>query len=191
MSHSKGKLTIIFAKGKKRIIAKAPLDGKRRIVLIINNQFTNAPNTTQIASGAGRNSAAGNNAAIDSSNTQQQQSVGADGKAKNLGMRGKQSQPDKKHKKHLDEEVVIVINNQVVKRKNRGTTASATQVASGSGKDSTGGTNSAIGSSNTKQQHAVGGSRGSRAINKGMNSKQKEFRKKRRRASRKKGLYRH
>lgn len=34
--------------------------------------------------------------------------------------------------------------------------AGATQVASGAGKDSTGGTNAAIESSNTKQQHAVG-----------------------------------
>lgn len=185
MSNSKGKLTIIFEKGRKRLIAKAPLDGKRRIVLIINNQFTNAPNTTQIASGAGKNSAAGNNAAIDSSNTQQQQSVGASGRAKNLGLKGKQSQPDKKRKKDWEEEVVIVINNQTVRRSTRNTTASATQVASGSGKDSTSGTNSAIGSANTKQQHAVGGSKGARAVNKGMNSRQKEKgRRKRRRHTR-------
>ncbi|HEU5138654.1 MAG TPA: hypothetical protein VFT51_01680, partial [Bacillales bacterium] len=53
-----------------------------------------------------------------------------------------------------------------------------TQVASGSGSDSTGGTNASIESSNTKQQHAVGG--GGRAINKGEIGKQIEKGKSRR-----------
>lgn len=42
------------------------------------------------------------------------------------------------------------------------------------GTDSAGGTNAAIESSNSKQQHAVGGSKTGRAVNKGMNSKQIE-----------------
>ncbi|WP_422392269.1 hypothetical protein [Niallia oryzisoli] len=134
-----------------------PLVDKEKIVIVINNQFTSAPNTTQIASGAGRNSAAGNNAAIDSSNTEQQQSVGAKGQASNTGMSGDQIEPHNKEKDHSqhDEEIVIVINNQV----NTTSTeqAGATQVASGSGDDSAAGTNAAIESSNTKQQHAVGG----------------------------------
>lgn len=65
--------------------------------------------------------------------------------------------------------IVIIINNQINKGEKQ---SSATQIASGSGIDSTGGTNSAIGSSNTKQQHAVGG--GGRAINKGENGDQEE-----------------
>jgi hypothetical protein len=179
MANVNEKLTVIFEKDGKRTIAKSPVSGKRKIVIIINNQFTNAPNTTQIASGAGRSSAAGNNAAIDSSNTRQQQSVGAGGKAKNRGMKGKQSQPHNMHGKWSDEkEVVLVINNQVVADTslNEGDTiAAATQVASGGGIFSTGGTNSAIESSNTKQQHGVGGGKGARALNKGMNGKQKEI----------------
>jgi hypothetical protein len=144
-------------------------------VVVINNQFTNAPNTTQIASGAGGNSAAGNNAAIDSSNTLQQQSVGAKGRARNLGMKGHQSEPHDKHGKLTDnEEITIVINNQI--NRTGKNTSSATQVASGGGTDSTGGTNAAIQSSNTKQQHAVGGDKSGRALNKGMNNKQKETR---------------
>jgi hypothetical protein len=134
-----------------------------------------APNTTQIASGAGGNSAAGNNAAIDSSNTLQQQSVGAKGRARNLGMKGHQSEPHDKHGKLTDnEEITIVINNQI--NRTGKNTSSATQVASGGGTDSTGGTNAAIQSSNTKQQHAVGGDKSGRALNKGMNNKQKETR---------------
>lgn len=179
MANLNEKLTVIFEKDGKKTIAKSPISGKRKIVVIINNQFTNLPNTTQIASGAGRSSAAGNNAAIDSSNTRQQQSVGAGGKAKNLGMKGKQSQPQKKHGKWpAEEEVVIVINNQVaadISGDQADTEAAATQVASGSGLYSTSGTNSAIESSNTKQQHGVGGGKGARAINKGQNGKQKEI----------------
>jgi hypothetical protein len=75
-------ITVMIETNGKRITTKARTTRNSRIVLIINNQFTNAPNTTQIASGAGRNSAAGSNASIDSTNTQQQQSVGAGGKAK-------------------------------------------------------------------------------------------------------------
>jgi hypothetical protein len=140
--------------GKDHIIESIVSD-HRKIVVIINNQFTSAPNTTQIASGAGRNSAAGNNAALDSSNSEQQQSVGAQGTARNTGIEGTQTEPHTKHDKcHDDKELVIVINNQI----NTGQEQSAaTQVGSGAGKDSTAGTNAAIESSNTKQQHAVGG----------------------------------
>jgi hypothetical protein len=140
--------------GKDHIIESIVSD-HRKIVVIINNQFTSAPNTTQIASGAGRNSAAGNNAALDSSNSEQQQSVGAQGTARNTGIEGTQTEPHTKHDKcHDDKELVIVINNQI----NTGLEQSAaTQVGSGAGKYSTAGTNAAIESSNTKQQHAVGG----------------------------------
>jgi hypothetical protein len=82
MTNINEKITVIVKKNGKRTITKSPLSGKSKIVVVINNQFTNAPNTTQIASGAGRSSAAGSNAAIASSNTRQQQSVGAGGKAK-------------------------------------------------------------------------------------------------------------
>jgi hypothetical protein len=64
----------------------------------------------------------------------------------------------------------MLINNQVVKSKMR-TISAASQVASGSGKDSTGGTNSVIASSNNKQQFALGGGPGARGVNKGMNGK--------------------
>ncbi|MEH7305640.1 hypothetical protein [Neobacillus drentensis] len=151
-----------------------PLSDKRKVVIIINNQFTSAPNTTQIASGAGRNSAAGNNAALDSSNTEQQQSVGAKGQASNTGMGGDQLQPHKENGEHLepDVEFVIVINNQI----NATSTeqAGATQVASGGGDDSAAGTNSAIASSNTKQQHAVGGDESGSADNSGEDGNQTE-----------------
>ncbi|WP_256218440.1 hypothetical protein [Bacillus sp. MUM 116] len=147
---------------------------KGKIVIVINNQFTSAPNTTQIASGAGRNSAAGNNAALDSSNTEQQQGVGAKGRARNSGMSGEQIEPHQKKHEHSqhDEEIVIVINNQV----NQTSTeqAGATQVASGSGDDSASGTNAAIASSNTKQQQAVGGDESGTAENSGEDSDQKE-----------------
>jgi hypothetical protein len=148
-------LRIIKENGKE--VTVGPIADKQKIVIVINNQFTSAPNTTQIASGAGRNSAAGNNAAIDSSNTEQQQGVGADGRASNTGMGGDQVErhPTEKEHSENDEELVVVINNQL----NTTTTeqASATQVASGGGDDSAAGTNAAIESSNTKQQHAVGG----------------------------------
>lgn len=75
------------------------LADKRKIVIVINNQITFAPNTTQIASGAGQNSAAGSNAAIDSSNTRQQETVGAGGEAINKGISGDQIEPHKMKKK--------------------------------------------------------------------------------------------
>ncbi|MGK5508738.1 hypothetical protein [Brevibacillus formosus] len=74
----------------KRMVVKTFLRETSRVVVVLNTQFTNAPNTTQIASGAGRSSAAGNDAAIDSANTLQQQSVGAGGIARNRGMNNRQ-----------------------------------------------------------------------------------------------------
>ncbi|BAH42628.1 hypothetical protein QIH01_11490 [Brevibacillus brevis] len=176
MSRRKDKLTVIYQKGKKRMVVKTFLRETSRVVVVLNTQFTNAPNTTQIASGAGRSGAAGNDAAIDSSNTLQQQSVGAGGIARNRGMAGKQSEYHGHHKgkKKNGKEAIVVINDQVVKLARRLRNASATQVAGGGGTYSTGGTNAAIESSNTKQQHAVGGGPGSRASNRGMNNRQKE-----------------
>jgi len=180
MAYTNEKITVIVEKKGKRTVTKSPLSGKSKIVIVINNQFTNAPNTTQIASGAGRSSAAGSNAAIASSNTRQQQSVGAGGKAKNLGIKGKRYEPHIKHgKRDNAKEVVIVINNQVAKRSKRIPISSATQVASGSGTYSTSGTNSAIESANTKQQHAVGGGPGSRAINKLIKGRRKSMKRSR------------
>ncbi|WP_212951444.1 hypothetical protein [Paenibacillus cookii] len=63
-------------------------------------------------------------------------------------------------------EAVFVINHQVAKLPRRSRTSSATQLASGAGKFSTGGTNAAIESPYTKQQQAVGGRKGGRAVNK-------------------------
>lgn len=163
--------------GKKTKVER-PVDEKMKIVVVINNQFTNAPNTTQIASGAGRSSAAGNNAALDSSNTEQQESVGAEGTAKNEGMEGKQLEPHEKDKQCCDDnEIVIVLNNQIHLTHEKSETesaSSATQVASGGGTYSASGTNSAIESSNTKQQFSVGGAEGSLAFNSGMDSNQIE-----------------
>lgn len=62
MANINEKITVIVEKTGKRTITKSPLSGKLKAVVIINNQFTNAPNTTQIESGAGRSSAAGSNA---------------------------------------------------------------------------------------------------------------------------------
>ncbi|MET3292966.1 UNVERIFIED_CONTAM: hypothetical protein ABID98_005663 [Brevibacillus sp. OAP136] len=175
MDKAKQHVTVIYHDGKKQTVVSSPAPKNGRIVVIINNQYTNAPNTTQIASGAGKSSAAGNNAAIEASNTVQQQSVGAQGKARNVGLNGKQSQPQTKSTRLPNKnDLVIVMNNQTVKRANRSTASSATQVASGAGRLSAGGTNAAIDSANTKQQHAVGGSKGARAINRGGNSRQKE-----------------
>ena len=175
MDNVNEKITITIDQDGARTITESPFTGKTRIVIVINNQFSNAPNTTQIASGAGRSSAAGSNAAIDSSNTKQQQSVGAGGEAQNSGMSGTQTEPHEKHGQHEEDEIVVVINNQIVKRGRRGGTASAaTQVASGGGTYSAGGTNAAIESSNTEQQHAVGGGESARAINEGMNGNQEE-----------------
>lgn len=158
-----------------RTVTEYDVNGKLKVTVVINNQFTNAPNTTQIASGAGRSSTAGNNAAIDSSNTEQQQSVGGQGKARNEGMKGEQLQPQDKHASHHDsDEIVFVINNQL--HYSGETDAAATQVASGGGVYSAAGTNAAVESTNTKQQHAVGGDETGRASNTGMNNKQIEKR---------------
>ena len=158
-----------------RTVTEYDVNGKLKLTVVINNQFTNAPNTTQLASGAGRSSTAGNNAAIDSSNTEQQQSVGGQGQAKNEGMKGEQFQPQDKHAGYHDnDEIVFVINNQI--HCSGETDAAATQVASGGGVYSAAGTNAAVESTNTKQQHAVGGDETGRALNKGMNNKQIEKR---------------
>lgn len=155
------RLTIIIEKGKKRIITQSPIHGIDRLVFVINHQFTNAPNTTQLASGAGRSSAAGSNAAIKSPHSQQQQSVGAGGKAKNKLLKGaKGTFHDRRNLSEIrrkGKEIIVVINDQIVKLPKHAKNASATQVASGAGKYSTSGTNSAIESPGTKQQHAVGG----------------------------------
>lgn len=172
----KDHLTITVEKGKQRFSVTSPLGGVGRFVFVVNDQFTNAPNTTQIASGAGKSGAAGNNAAIQSPHTYQQQSVGAGGIAKNLGLKDPKDHPVSKHHpkhhakhgkfKHHQKEVVFVINKQIVKLPRGSRNASATQIASGAGKYSTGGTNSAIESRGTRQQHAVGGGSGSKTINK-------------------------
>ncbi|MEC0253846.1 hypothetical protein [Paenibacillus lautus] len=174
-------LTITVEKGQQRFSVTSPLGGVGRFVFVVNDQFTNAPNTTQIASGAGKSSAAGNNAAIKSPHTYQQQSVGAGGIAKNLGLKDPKDQDHfskhhskhGKHRKH-QKEVVFVINKQVVKLPKGSKNASATQIASGAGKYSTGGTNSAIESRGTRQQHAVGGGSGSKAINKDIQHKDRK-----------------
>lgn len=88
MAKQKDRITVIIQKGKQRIVTRTPLAGISRLVFVINNQYTNAANTTQIASGAGRSSAAGSNAAIASPYTRQQESVGAGGTAANIGSRG-------------------------------------------------------------------------------------------------------
>lgn len=173
MSNANDKVTVIVEKDGEKTTVESPIPAPPfKLVVIINNQFTDAPNTTQIASGAGLNSAAGSNAAIDSSNTLQQQSVGAAGEADNSGMNGEQEEPHQKAcEGAVDRDVVIVINNQINKAKAE---SAATQVASGGGIDSASGTNSVIGSSNSKQQHAVGGSEGASASNTGMDDSQRE-----------------
>jgi hypothetical protein len=159
-----GNVTVtVKAKGMRTQIRR-PLRRGLKIILIVNNQFTDAANTTQIASGAGRSSATGSNAAIASSNTEQQQSVGAGGTASNTGMEGTQSEPHRKrgkrrgHRKHAchpkhrgsrhrkKEDIVIVLNNQVHET-NGDSVSAATQLASGGGDYSAGGTNAAIESS--------------------------------------------
>jgi len=163
------RLTVIVEKRGKRIITRTPLHGVDRLVFVVNHQFTNAPNTTQLASGAGGSSAAGSNAAIKSPHTQQQQSVGAGGTAKNIWApekhnkmhRGSWVHSKYGHRHHAHrahrKEVIIVLNDQIVKLPKNAANASATQVASGAGRYSTSGTNSAIESPGTRQQHAVGG----------------------------------
>lgn len=88
MSSRKDQLMVILKKGKQRLIAKTPLPGVSRVIVVVNRQYTNAPSTTQIASGAGHSSAAGSNAAIRSPYVRQQQSVGAGGKAFNKDGKG-------------------------------------------------------------------------------------------------------
>ncbi|MEK6994140.1 hypothetical protein NST08_28240 [Paenibacillus sp. FSL K6-1566] len=172
----KDQLTITVEKGSHRYSLTSPLGGIDRFTVVVNDQFTNAPNTTQIASGAGKSSAAGSNAAIRSPHAYQQESVGAGGIAKNLGLKNPLHhgvRPDGKHpksKKH-QKEVVFVINKQVVRLPRSSRNASATQIASGAGGFSTGGTNSAIESRGTRQQHAVGGGSGSKAINRDVRRK--------------------
>nr|WP_274648794.1 hypothetical protein [Paenibacillus humicola] len=193
-----GHVTVtVRAKGIRTRIRR-PLRKGLKIILIVNNQFTDAANSTQIASGAGKSSASGSNAAIASSNTGQQHSVGAGGTASNTGMEGTQSKHKgrgkrrrRKHRSRLrhssrhkhsgrskrggrrsrkKEDLVIVLNNKV--HEANGDTTAATQLASG-GKDySAGGTNAAIESSNTKQQQGVGGGPGAQATNSGLNSDQ-------------------
>lgn len=168
MAYKRDRIVVIIQKGKRRIITRTPLHGVNRLVFVINNQYTNAPNTTQIASGAGRSSASGNNAAIASPYTRQQQSVGAGGDATNLGGGGyKRGKAKPLLLYPYRKEVVVVINTQTVKLPKRSQNASATQVASGGGTFSTGGTNSAIESPGTRQQQAVGGGSGGHATNKG------------------------
>ncbi|CAM4203187.1 hypothetical protein PAPH110629_00270 [Paenibacillus phoenicis] len=81
---------------------------------------------------------------------------------------------------HRGKEVVIVVNDQVVKLPRGQQSAAATQVASGGGRYSTGGTNSAISSPGTRQQHAVGGGSGSVAANKYGRGRHKKHGRKRR-----------
>ncbi|MFC3799047.1 hypothetical protein [Cohnella sp. GCM10012308] len=164
------RITVIIQKGKRRIVTKAPLSQLDRLVFVINRQFTNAPNTTQIASGAGHSGAAGSNAAIKSPYTRQQQSVGAEGTAvnkdgrKNGRHRGPLYPQSHLRTERRGKEVVVVINEQIVKLAKRLQNASATQIASGAGTYSAGGTNAAIESRGTRQQHAVGAD--GKAINK-------------------------
>ncbi|MCR8842403.1 hypothetical protein NQ117_01780 [Paenibacillus sp. SC116] len=169
------RLTIIIEKGKKRIVTRTPLAGVDRLVFVVNHQFTNAPNTTQIASGAGRSGAAGNNAAIKSPYTQQQQSVGAGGIATNKWLKSAHHKLNRRNNwgksRRPYKEIVVVLNDQIVKLPANAPNASATQIASGAGKYSTSGTNSAIESTGTKQQHAVGG--GGTARNKWVNKRRK------------------
>lgn len=87
MAKQKDRITVIIQKGKQRIVTRTPLAGISRLVFVINNQYTNAANTTQIASGAGRSSAAGSNAAIASPYTRQQESVGAGGRRRTQAAR--------------------------------------------------------------------------------------------------------
>ncbi|AIQ32952.1 hypothetical protein P40081_36240 [Paenibacillus sp. FSL P4-0081] len=177
MAKQKDRITVIIQKGKQRIVTRTPLAGISRLVFVINNQYTNAANTTQIASGAGRSSAAGSNAAIASPYTRQQESVGAGGTAANIGSRGSKGnkgckgQRGRRHHAPLihphgwGKEIVIVVNNQTVKLPGGSRSSSATQVGSGSGTYSSGGTNAAIESPGSKQQQAVGGGAGGLASN--------------------------
>lgn len=185
MSQGNDTIKVTVEKNGEAIATESPSGKEFKIVVVINNQFTNAPNTTQIASGAGESSAAGNNAAIDSSNTLQQQSVGAQGTAENSGQSGTQTEPHVTQESGTHaKEIVVVINNQKNRvgnsqpqtepRPEPQPSSSATQVASGGGADSAAGTNAAVESSNTKQQHAVGGAEGATGTNTGQDADQTE-----------------
>ena len=170
MSRRKNSFEIILRIGNRRLAAKVPLRSVGRLVFIVNRQFTNSPNTTQIASGAGHSGAAGSNAAIRSPRTRQQQSVGSAGTARNLDAGGDFNRrgsgaraADRRRNRRNGKEIIVVINEQIAKMPNRGMNASATQVASGAGAFGASGTNAAIGSPGTRQQHAVGG--GGTAVN--------------------------
>jgi hypothetical protein len=182
MARQQDRFAITIQLGNKRMVAKAPLKSIQRLVFIFNRQFTNAPNTTQIASGAGHSGAAGSNAAIRSPRTRQQQSIGSGGTARNVDGSGKaafrrlraQTGSRPRHRRR-GKEVVVVINEQIVKMPPRSRNASATQVASGAGTFGAGGTNAAISSPGTRQQHAVGG--GGTAINKWLRKRKPNKRK--------------
>lgn len=171
MRYGREELVVVIKKPGSKIVSRIPLRGMDRVVFVYNRQFTNAPNTTQIASGAGRSGAAGSNAAIGSANTWQQESVGAGGKAFNKGgalpwRSARQRRHGGKSRAVREKEAVIVLNEQVVKLARRNLQSSATQVASGGGRYSAGGTNAAIESSGTRQQQAVGGGSGGVGANK-------------------------
>ncbi|REK71853.1 hypothetical protein [Paenibacillus paeoniae] len=176
MGKEKDELVIMLRKGQQHYVSKTPLKGVDRVVFVYNGQFTNAPNTTQIANGAGRSGTAGNNGAINSPDAFQQQSVGAGGIAKNKGLKkgSKHKNKTASRKHHQDKEVIIVINEQVVELSSGQELASATQVAGGAGGFSAAGTNSAIDSPRTKQQHAVGGGSGSLGENELISKRKKK-----------------
>ena len=174
MARKRDGFEITIRIGNRRLTANVPLRSIGRLVFILNRQFTNSPNTTQIASGAGHSGAAGSNAAIRSPRTSQQQSVGAEGVARNMDGCGNPARPrtasGRRRHRRLGREVVVVINEQIAKMP-RGTTGSATQVASGAGAFGAGGTNAAIASPATRQQHAVGG--GGTAVNKRLRARKR------------------
>lgn len=43
MAPANDKLTVIFQKGNKRMVVKSPLNGNRKVVVVLNSPFTNAP----------------------------------------------------------------------------------------------------------------------------------------------------
>ncbi|GIO63131.1 MULTISPECIES: hypothetical protein [Paenibacillus] len=175
-SRSQGKLIVSIVRGEKRLTTKVPLRRFDKFVFVINDQFTNAPNTTQIASGAGHSSASGSNAAIGSPNTDQQVSVGAGGTADNISIlrepahacRGK-----RKRSRRRKKEAIFVLNHQRVQMPEGSEEAAATQIASGSGTHSTSGTNSTIDSPCTRQQDSVGGGPGASGMNKFVKKKKR------------------
>lgn len=175
-SRLQGRLIVSIVRGEKRLTTKVPLRRFDKFVFVINDQFTNAPNTTQIASGAGHSSASGSNAAIASPNTDQQVSVGAGGTADNISILREPVHTrcgKRKRSRRRKKEAIFVLNHQRVQLPEGSEEASATQIASGSGKYSTSGTNSAIDSPCTKQQDAVGGGPGASGRNKFVKKKKR------------------